>query len=192
VRILRAADCKRMPWKNGGGETAEIAVEPADAALDAIDWRISMARVDCDGAFSNFPGIDRTLVILAGAGLRLHVAALPAVELTRASPPHSFPADVATRAELLGGPITDLNVMTRRGRFVHRLRRVQVGVATTLPLAAATTLILCVEGRASLAVDGVDACIGVRDSALLSDGAHSLRVSGDPAASLLVVELEPA
>ena len=51
-----------MPWKNGGGETAEIAVSPPGAALDDFDWRLSMARVETDGPFSAFPGIDRTLV----------------------------------------------------------------------------------------------------------------------------------
>ena len=28
VTILRAKDYRRMPWKNGGGETVEIAVFP--------------------------------------------------------------------------------------------------------------------------------------------------------------------
>ena len=180
-----------MPWKNGGGETAEIAVEPADAALDAIDWRISMARVDGDGPFSTFPGIDRTLAILAGAGLRLHVASMRSVELTLGSAPHPFPADVATRAELLGGPITDLNVMTRRGRFLHRVRREQVGVARTLSIAGAPTLIVCADGRARLGAEGVEVFIGIRDTALLAGGTASLQVLGDPAASLLIVELAP-
>lgn len=180
-----------MPWKNGGGETAEIAVEPADAALDAIDWRISMARVDADGPFSTFPGIDRTLAILAGAGLRLHVASMRSVELTLRSPPHPFPADVATRAELLGGPITDLNVMTRRGRFLHRVRREQAGVARTLLISGAPTLIVCADGRARLGAEGVEVFIGVRDTALLAGGTESLQVLGDPAASLLIVEFAP-
>ncbi len=69
MRILRAADHKRMPWKNGGGETVEIAVAPQDAALGDFDWRISMATVAADGPFSIFPGIDRTLSILSGSGM---------------------------------------------------------------------------------------------------------------------------
>ena len=39
MRILRGADYKRMPWKNGGGETVEIAVSPEGAALSDFDWR---------------------------------------------------------------------------------------------------------------------------------------------------------
>ena len=45
------------------------------------------------------------------------------VTLTGASAPYSFAADAATNAELLVGPITDLNVMTRRGRYAHRVTR---------------------------------------------------------------------
>lgn len=43
MRILRASDHKRMPWKNGKGETVEIAVFPEGASVDTFDWRISMA-----------------------------------------------------------------------------------------------------------------------------------------------------
>ena len=61
MRILRAPDYRVMPWKNGGGTTTEVAVSPEGAGLDHFDWRISMARVEQDGPFSTFPGIDRTL-----------------------------------------------------------------------------------------------------------------------------------
>ena len=74
MRILRASTYRRMPWKNGGGETTEIAVSPEGAGLDDFAWRISMARVDGDGPFSAFAGVDRTLSILEGEGLRLEIA----------------------------------------------------------------------------------------------------------------------
>jgi len=61
MKILRSADHKRMPWKNGGGETVEIAISPQGAGLADFDWRVSMATVASDGPFSVFPGIDRTL-----------------------------------------------------------------------------------------------------------------------------------
>ena len=43
MKILRSNDYRRMPWKNGGGETVEIAVSPERAPLSDFDWRISMA-----------------------------------------------------------------------------------------------------------------------------------------------------
>ena len=45
MRTLREADYRRMPWKNGGGETIEMMVSPAGASFDTFDWRVSMAYV---------------------------------------------------------------------------------------------------------------------------------------------------
>ena len=70
-RLLTPADYRPMPWKNGAGRTTEIAAHPAGAALDAFAWRVSIADVERDGPFSRFPGIDRTIVLLDGAGMRL-------------------------------------------------------------------------------------------------------------------------
>ena len=70
-RVLSPADSRRMPWKNGGGLTHEIAVHPSGAGMAAFEWRVSVAEVAQDGPFSRFPGVDRTLVLLAGNGVRL-------------------------------------------------------------------------------------------------------------------------
>jgi environmental stress-induced protein Ves len=114
MRILRASTYRRMPWKNGGGETTEIAVSPEGAGLDDFAWRISMARVDGDGPFSAFAGVDRTLSILEGEGLRLEIAGRPAVTIGGDTAPFAFPADEKTDSVLLGAAVTDLNVMSRR------------------------------------------------------------------------------
>ncbi len=119
MRHIRAKSYRRQPWKNGGGETIEIAVSPAGAGIDDFDWRVSMARVEADGPFSAFPEIDRTLTILEGEGIELTLEGQPPVRIQ--GEPHAFPGDVATQARLLDGPITDLNVMTRRGRLTHRV-----------------------------------------------------------------------
>ncbi len=71
VRLLTPADFHPMPWKNGAGRTTEIAVYPPGASLDAFLWRVSIADVERDGPFSRFPGIDRTIVLLEGGGMRL-------------------------------------------------------------------------------------------------------------------------
>src|SRR5690606_386633 len=62
------------PWKNGGGETAEIAVSPAGAGFDDFDWRISTAIVAQSGPFSGFPGVDRVLTVIEGGAMELTVA----------------------------------------------------------------------------------------------------------------------
>ncbi len=73
LTILKAENHRRMPWKNGGGVTVEIAIHPQGASVDDFDWRVSMATVASDGPFSVFPGIDRTLSVLEGDGILLDV-----------------------------------------------------------------------------------------------------------------------
>ncbi|QEL23359.1 HutD family protein [Bosea sp. F3-2] len=123
MRIIRAAECKVMPWKNGGGTTTEIAVFPEGAPLSHFDWRISMAHVGQDGPFSSFPGIDRTLSVLSGNGIRLAFGDGETVSLDRASAPFFFAADRTVDGMLVEGPIDDLNVMSRRGTWSHSVER---------------------------------------------------------------------
>jgi environmental stress-induced protein Ves len=167
VRIVRASDCKTTPWKNGGGSTTEVAVAPADASLDDFDWRISMATVASDGPFSNFPGIDRTLAVIKGNGLILTIGgAVPVpVTLADASAPVSFPGDTPTSARLTAGAITDLNVMTRRGRFRHHLLR----VSTSMSYDFSDNDIAVV-----LSLDGATGIIAGENSATLEPGEAAL------------------
>ncbi|WP_172963489.1 HutD/Ves family protein [Thalassospira marina] len=146
IRVLRAGDYRRMPWKNGGGETVEIAVYPANAGLDDFAWRISMATVASDGPFSSFPGIDRTLSILKGAGMTLVIGDQPPITLTGETPPYPFAADVPTSAMLVDGAITDLNVMTRRNACKHGvIRHVIIGRQTIQTAENSVSMLLCMD-----------------------------------------------
>ena len=73
MRRLPQTAWRRMPWKNGAGETREIAVFPESASIDTFEWRVSTATVAQSGPFSLFPGVDRTLCVLSGAGFDLAV-----------------------------------------------------------------------------------------------------------------------
>jgi uncharacterized protein len=83
-----------------------------------------MARVASDGPFSDFAGVDRSLAVVKGNGLVLTTGENAPVTLSSGADPVSFPGDAPTSARLTAGEITDLNVMTRRGRFRHRLLRI--------------------------------------------------------------------
>jgi environmental stress-induced protein Ves len=120
VHLLTPADFHPMPWKNGAGRTTEIAVHPAGAALDAFDWRVSIADVERDGPFSRFPGIDRTIVLLEGGGMRLR-SARGEIELTTPCVPHEMSGDDAVECTLAAGPCRDFNAMFRRGRARGRI-----------------------------------------------------------------------
>lgn len=121
MNILRAETFKETPWKNGGGVTREIAVFPENASVEHFSWRVSVANVGADGPFSKFDNIDRTLSVLCGQGIRLQVSDAPAVLLTQSSEPFRFRGDASTRSWLLNGATTDLNVMTRRDEFNHKM-----------------------------------------------------------------------
>ena len=190
MRLIRATDCRRMPWKNGRGETAEIAICPAGAPFDKFDWRVSMARVEADGPFSLFDGIDRTLAILDGAGLRLRIAGRPMTEITPSSAPCTFAADVATDATLVAGPITDLNVMTRRGRATHSVRRQDFAAVARLEGHAQTTLVVCATGRLGVATANGNQQLEPKDTVVLDLGDGPIVISPEPQASAFIIELE--
>ena len=188
MRILRAAGHKRMPWKNGGGETTEIAVFPENAGLDDFDWRVSMARVDGDGPFSSFSGIDRTLAILEGTGIVLHVEGHADKTLTLASEPHAFPADVTTSADLIEASVVDFNVMSRRGVVRHDVNRIGHPHASA---AGSTRLILCSKGSVELTSGDIRATLGHRDAAII-EGDEAIDLMPAPDSEFYLVEFRAA
>jgi environmental stress-induced protein Ves len=189
MQVIRTAGYRRMPWKNGGGETIEIAVAPAGATLAAFDWRLSMARIDSDGPFSLFPGIDRTLAVLDGDGLRLSIDGRMPVSLTTDSAPCSFPGDVAVTAARIGGPVTDLNVMTRRGQLEHRLRRVCLDGSLELAINAPTALLLCHTGRARVDARPRPLELQPLETVRVDEQCESLRIMSDGPAVVFLIEI---
>ena len=150
MRLLRAANHRRMPWKNGGGVTTEIAVFPEGAGLDDFEWRLSMATVASDGPFSLFAGVDRTLAVLDGEGIVLSVEGRPR-RASRATRRHSrFAADRHASARLIAGPITDLNAMTRRGLWTHRMERLALQGTTAFADGGDIAVVFCASGERRL------------------------------------------
>ena len=175
--ILRAdRDYRRMPWKNGGGETVEIARFPAGGDLSGFDWRISMATVAEDGPFSVFPGIDRTLAILDGAGMELVIGGEKPALMTEAGEPLAFPADSPTDARLVAGPITDLNLMTRRGVFSHRMERRALPCRVA---AEAGSQVFVLSGAGATVIrEGQSLPLGHRDCVVLDADAGPVDIAG--------------
>ncbi|CNE41228.1 cold inducible protein Ves [Yersinia nurmii] len=101
-------------WRNGGGETREIACWPVGS--DDFGWRASIATIEQNGPFSTFPEVERSITLLAGDGVRLYSAEGQIDhELAQPLRPFSFPGDIPLEATLLGGVSQDFNIMTRRG-----------------------------------------------------------------------------
>lgn len=139
------AQLRPTPWKNRGGSTREIASWPPGAGLEAFDWRVSIATIAAGGPFSVFAGVDRTIMLLEGDGVRLQ-AAEAGLDHRLDTPllPFAFSGDIALDCALLGGASNDFNVMSRRARCEAEVR-VLAG-AQSLP-AASGGLLMSLHGR---------------------------------------------
>ncbi len=107
------------PWRNGGGSTKEIAAFPLNAGLDDFLWRLSVAEIKQPSAYSLFPEIDRTQILIAGDRLTLRNQNGQSKRLL-AYEPFSFAGEQAWFAE----PEDDcqmLNVMTSRTKVLSEL-----------------------------------------------------------------------
>jgi environmental stress-induced protein Ves len=137
-RLLQPSDYVRVPWKNGGGVSVEIARHPPGSSWDTFDWRVSTAAVAGAVPFSPFPGVDRTLVLLAGSGIRLDGDG-HAVELRAPFEPYTLSGNDRVSCTPLDGPVRAFNLMTRRARTEGRVLVARDGGLRVLP----TRFVVC-------------------------------------------------
>lgn len=149
MRRLRSSDYRRMPWKNGGGTTTEIAIEPKEAGLagERFLWRVSIADVASDGPFSRFDGYDRHIMLLEGGGMTLDAG--PHGRFTLAPlVPQPFSGDWNVTGTLTAGPVRDFNLMVDRARASSMLEVVSIEQSTTVTVASGDVCIAHVlDGR---------------------------------------------
>lgn len=173
VRHLRRADFSRQPWKNGGGFTTELAIYRQAPPREEGDfvWRLSVAEVQTSGAFSDFSGYERTIMLLEGEGMELSFDARGPERIDTPHRPFVFDGGWKTSCRLLGGPVRDLNLMARKGRAIARIDVV------TPPLQAATarwTLLFPLRGRARVG----DHEAAPEELLVLEDAADAIEVIG--------------
>lgn len=116
--VVIAAAVSPQPWRNGGGQTRELLLWPADTG--AWNLRISLASVTRSGPFSLFPGVQRWFSVVEGNGVALRVEGKE-YRLNAASAPQQFRGDAPVHCDLLDGPTSDLNLMVSggMGRMEH-------------------------------------------------------------------------
>jgi environmental stress-induced protein Ves len=152
VRVVDASQHRVMPWKNGLGTTAEIAIDPPDAELGGrFRWRLSVADVRSSGPFSAFPGYDRTIMVIEGRGMDLIVGDDAPRRVGRLFAPLVFSGDARVECRLIEGPIRDFNVMVDRSRLHSRLDVWRNMTAMqSIDLAAGDRIIHCFGGSVDL------------------------------------------
>ena len=114
IRLLHARDYPRNRWKNDGGWTTEIASEPMADAVNGFRWRVSIAEIETNGPFSQFPGIDRDLLLLSGKGIELDIGDATPQRLDQRFQRIHFAGEDAVQCRLLAGATQDFNVMVAR------------------------------------------------------------------------------
>lgn len=195
IRVIPANENRRVRWKNGMGWTREIVRGHVHSAAerssdDDWDWRLSVAEIEQDSAFSTFPGIDRELVLLSGNGLRLRFADGRTVELL---PPHDaarFAGEEAVTCELIDGRTTDFNLMWRRDAVASTLwRRPLAGAMVVFADPGETWVVHVIAGRAGFADGSEHSALQVGDTALIAGDSGRTRCVLDGAGEALLIRL---
>lgn len=190
-RVIPANEYRRERWRNQLGWTREICRWPA-TGVD-WDWRLSIAEIERDAAFSAFPGVDRELVLLSGNGLRLRFDDGEVRELLPPHQRHRFAGERGVAGELLDGPTHDFNLMWRRGRVGAELwHRPLVGPMVIFAEPGATWVVHLLAGQAAFADDSGLSPLAAGDTAILAAGSERLRHVLDGGGEALLIRLVPA
>ncbi len=116
IQIITPEQFKTIPWKNGKGQTTELAISE-NGTINNFDWRLSIASVVEDGPFSNFSGFERNLILLEGEGIELTHDVEHVDILDKPLSVSSFNGGSKTVGKLIDGPIIDFNLMTKNGKY---------------------------------------------------------------------------
>ncbi|HWK45626.1 MAG TPA: HutD family protein [Stellaceae bacterium] len=180
--IIEPGDYRSMRWRNGLGQSMEIAAAPGG---DAAPWRFGIATIDRSCPFSIYPAHDRTILPLDIDGFVLTFSGDESGPLTVDDPmrPVAFGGEWPAECRLLGGPVRAVNVMTDRTVFTHRVSVVSLtGEPVDCPLAGNPCLVLALRGD-------VIATIGGRAMTLTEHA--TLRLDGSIVPSLRLAALGP-
>jgi environmental stress-induced protein Ves len=183
-RILRASDYQRMPWKNGGGTTTEIwkAASPTGEML----WRLSIADVASDGPFSEFPGIDRWIMVISGKGMALTVEGLGTKRLDRPFEPLFFPGDAKTGCRLIDGPIRDFNFMIARSFGKGALQVSRLTAAMAVPLGENTAAVHVLAGGVEIETNDIRK-LAASDT-WIAEQPSKIKITGEALLAIISIE----
>jgi uncharacterized protein len=169
ARVVRRREYRETSWRNGGGVTFEIARDPEGAA--DFSWRLSLARIDRDGPFSDFTGYQRALTFVSGGGCRLSGLDARPRELTEPGATVLFRGSAVVACELLAGPCFDLNLMVREPGGIASVDHFSLLAHQTEALPAdCHGAVFCLEGLIDCLhlASGERAMLGVHDTLIVS------------------------
>ena len=144
VTPLDPARYRRLPWKNGGGVSVDMAW---DRATGGETWRLGRTPITAPGPFSDYAGSDRLQVLVAGSGLVLRT---PDGEIDVRQPfcPVRFAGETPIVSHLENGPVEVVNLIGERARV--RLALAVLHAGDTLTFGAGRTIAYCPAGPATV------------------------------------------
>jgi|688.fasta_scaffold507927_2 environmental stress-induced protein Ves len=113
IKLIAQSEYQKKIWKNGRGTTQEIAV--SDEGME-FDWRMSMADIVESGPFSQFPGMDRILVLLTGSEIKLTHREVLGEKSLQLLTPYEFSGDWQT-STIINEKGSDFNLIYLREKF---------------------------------------------------------------------------
>jgi environmental stress-induced protein Ves len=193
IKLLSPLAYRVLPWKNGGGSTTEIAVDPDGADWEAFNWRVTIADIRESGPFSSFPGIDRSILLLDTLpGARdPHTAAMDLVIDGRTIPMQprtfiDFAGESATEGVLKGDPVRDFNVMSRRGVVRHRRGWHSTSPNEVHRMGGVDTRVIHLASGSAELIHGQTLRTMVAGESVIAWGDDTLQLKGGPGGAQLV------
>ena len=176
---------RNEPWANGAGVTTVILREPDDA-----DWqiRVSVAKVEQEGPFSELPGTRRTLIPLDApmtlrfsGGATLHANRFERLQFDGSPAPQGLLPEGATR---------DFNLMLRGDARADALPRSLVDAMFLATEPDVRWLLYLDSGHATLRVgNDNDVALNPHDAALIVPGGTPERTLIEGAGEIVLVKL---
>lgn len=121
VPKVALASLPKQPWKNGGGVSTDIAVEPPGTGWSDCLWRIAVADITASGPFSHFPGYDRQFVAL-GPGIVLTIDGVETAAGSFEVIPFAGDATTSCRLDMEPGRLVQaFNLILRREAVAGRV-----------------------------------------------------------------------
>lgn len=142
VEAVAIQQCPAQPWKNGRGMTREL----ARSQDDPFSWRLSSARIEQAGPFSEFLNYERVICIVAGGAVTLSHSNGKEKKVEPLNP-YRFSGDLKTEA-IPTMDVIDLNLFLLRGAAKGSMFPfvLSLGEEYQLPLSASEHFVFCAEG----------------------------------------------
>ncbi len=138
------------PWRNGLGVSRDIIKRPGPTP-DSLGWTVSIADLERDAVFSDYPNGDRIFTPIAGDPPPELAFSGGAFEACPLLVPKLFPGDVPTLSRI-AAPGRAFNVIVDRRHYQAGVTVLRLVAGDTVSAPAAPDIVIhCLTGRLAIA-----------------------------------------